>query len=72
MVGDIVTLGADYTTRFGTVWPAGSEIEVEQKVRHGWQCGYKTPDGRVGTQSILREELPPEVRQMLVETVGAA
>jgi hypothetical protein len=71
MIGDTVTLRSDYTTRWGTLWPAGSEIEVEQKLRQGWQVGYKTPDGRVGTQSILRQDLPPEVEKMLVETVGA-
>lgn len=71
MVGETVTLQNDYTTRFGTVWPAGSEIEVEQRVRHGWQCGYKTPDGRIGTQSLLRDEIPPEVRQMLTAALGS-
>jgi hypothetical protein len=65
MVGDTVTLKKKYTTRFGTEWPKGTELDVEQKLRQGWQVGYRTPDGRVGTQSILREDLPPEVVKML-------
>jgi hypothetical protein len=65
MVGDTVKLKKKYTTRFGTEWPKGTELDVEQKLRQGWQVGYRTPDGRVGTQSILREDLPPEVVKML-------
>jgi hypothetical protein len=72
MAGDTVTLQESYTTRFGTVWPPGTEVEVEQKLRAGWQCGYRTPDGRVGTQSLLRDELPPEVRIILTGKVGTA
>lgn len=71
MVGEVVTLKQKYVTRFGTEWPKGTELEVEQKVRMGWQIGYKTKDGRVGTQSILKEELPPEVLKML-EACGKA
>jgi hypothetical protein len=67
MVGDTVTLKKKYTTRFGTEWPKGTELDVEQKLRQGWQIGYRTPDGRVGTQSILKEDLPPEVLKMLEE-----
>jgi len=65
MVGDTVKLKKKYTTRFGTEWPKGTELDVEQKLRQGWQVGYRTPDGRVGTQSILKEDLPPEVVKML-------
>lgn len=65
MIGDTIILETKYTTRFGTEWPPGTELEVEQKLRKGYQIGFKTPDGRVGTQSLLREELPDEVGQML-------
>ena len=68
MVGTIVTLDADYTTRFGTQWPSGTELELEGKLRKGWQIGFKTPEGEVGTESILKEELPPEV----VAALGSA
>ena len=67
MVGDTVKLKKKYTTRFNTEWPKGTEITVEQKLRQGYQIGYVTPAGKVGTQSILREELPPEVIKMLQE-----
>lgn len=67
MVGDTVTLKKKYTTRFGTEWPKGTELEVEQRLRQGWQIGYRTPTGAVGTQSILKEDLPPEVVKMLEE-----
>jgi hypothetical protein len=62
---DTITLTADYTTRGGVGWPAGTELELEQKLRQGWQVGYRTPDGRVGTASVPRDELPPEVSQVL-------
>lgn len=65
MVGKPVKLKNKYITRFGTEWPKGTELEVEQKVRQGWQIAYKTPKGGVGSQSILRDELPPEVALML-------
>ena len=65
MVGEEVKLKQKYVTRFGTEWPKGTELEVEQKLRQGWQIGYVTPKGAVGTQSILKEELPPEVAKML-------
>ena len=65
MTYDTITLASDYTTRGGTTWQAGTELELEQRLRQGWQVGYKTPDGRVGTASIPRDELPPEVSQAL-------
>jgi len=67
MVGEVVKLKQKYVTRFGTEWPKGTELTVEQKLRQGWQIGYVTPKGAVGTQSILKEELPPEVAKMLEE-----
>lgn len=65
MTYDTITLAADYTTRGGIPWQAGTQLELEQKLRQGWQIGYKTPDGRVGTASVPRDELPLEVRQAL-------
>ena len=65
MTYDTITLAADYTTRGAIPWQAGTELELEQKLRQGWQIGYKTPDGRVGTASVPRDELPLEVRQAL-------
>jgi hypothetical protein len=62
---DTITLTSDYTTRGGIPWQAGTELELEQKLRQGLQIGYRTPDGRVGTASIPRNELPPEVSQAL-------
>ena len=62
---DTITLTTDHTTLAGMTWPAGTLLELEQKLRRGWQVGYKTPDGRVGTASIPRDELPPEVSQAL-------
>jgi hypothetical protein len=50
MVGTIVTLEADYTTRFGTQWPSGTELELEGKLRKGWQIGFKTPEVRISVQ----------------------
>lgn len=67
MVGTFVTLTADYTTRFGTEWPAGTELELEGKLRKGWQIGFRTPEGEVGTESILYENLPPEVAALFGE-----
>ena len=37
MVGEVVTLKQKYVTRFGTEWPKGTELAVEQKVRQGWE-----------------------------------
>lgn len=58
---ETITLLAPYVTRGGIIWPPDTELELEQKIRQGWQIGYKTPDGRIGTASIPRDELPPEV-----------
>lgn len=58
---ETITLLTTYTTRGGIIWPPNTELELEQKLRQGWQIGYKTPDGRIGTASIPRDELPPEV-----------
>lgn len=63
---DSIVLTSEYTTRGGVAWPAGTELELEQKIRQGWQIGYRTPDGRVGTASVPRDELPDEVRQALM------
>ena len=68
MVGEVVTLKQKYVTRFGTEWPKGTKLVVEQKLRQGWQIGYETPKGSVGTQSILRDALPPEVLKMLEDS----
>lgn len=65
MTYDTIILVGDYTTRGGIPWQTGTEIELEQKLRQGWQIGYRTPDGRVGTASVPRDELPDEVRQAL-------
>lgn len=65
MTYDTITLTADYTTRGGVRWQLGTELELEQKLRQGWQIGYRTPDGRIGTASVPRDELPDDVRQAL-------
>jgi len=65
MIHETIILVGDYTTRGGVLWPAGTELELEQKLRQGWQIGYKALDGRVGTASIPRDELPDEVREAL-------
>jgi hypothetical protein len=70
MVGATTTLETDYVTRFGNKWSRGTELEIEGKLRRTWLIGFRTPEGEVGSESIPREELPPEVARLLGEDVS--
>ena len=65
MLTDIVELQTEFQPPFGPAWPVGTEVEIAQKTRHGWQVEYKTLDNRAGSQAIPRSGLPPELSALV-------